>query len=305
MNTKQFKYVLVLAREGSFSQAAESLHISQPSLSQYIKKIENEIGITLFDRSGSRIQLTEAGKVYMETGQRILEFEHRMEQQFSDLSTYKTGNIVVGISPYRSICYMPQVALRFREKYPGMHLVVDERVGKDLIVGAENGEFDLCITTLPIDEKQFSYECIVKEEFVLAVSTEYEAYAKIDSFAEPTSKGFYPRIDIQSCAGMDFVMLNETQVMQHILEDICTEHHITLRKAVECRSIEAQLSMVKAGMGVALVPSEIARFSKESNIRFYALRQSIPCRDVVVIYRKGQKLSQAVEDLKEIMKNLG
>ena len=305
MNTKQIKYVLVLAREGSFSQAAECLNISQPSLSQYIKKIETETGTTLFDRSGSTIVLTEAGKVYVEAGRKMLELEHCMEQQFSDLADYKTGHVTVGISPYRSICYMPQVALRFRDKYPGMYLVVEERVGKDLLVGAENGEFDLCITTLPIDEKKFSYECMMEEEFVLAVSTKCVDYAMLDSHAETRENTIYPEVDMQLCSGLDFVMLNETQVMQHVLENACEEHHIVPRKAIECRSIEAQLSMVKAGMGIALVPTTIARFLKEDNVRFYSIKQHISKREVVVAYRKGQKLSQAVKDLKEIIKEMG
>ncbi len=304
MNTKQIKYVLVLAREGSFSQAAECLNISQPSLSQYIKKIEKETGTTLFDRSGSTVVLTEAGKVYVEAGQKILEMEHRMEQQFSDLATHKSGHIVVGISPYRSICYMPRVALRFREQYPGMHLVVDERIGKDLIAGAESGAFDLCITTLPVNEKQFSYEHILKEELVLAISTNCTDYDTLVALAEQDSKQIYPTIDIQKCRGMNFVMLGETQEMQHILENVCEAYKITLNKVVECRSIEAQLAMVKAGMGIALVPSTIAKFSNESHMKFFSLKQQIPKRDIVVIYRKEQRLSQAVIDLKKIMKDL-
>ena len=73
MNTKQLKYVIVLAREGSFSKAAESLGITQPSLSQYVKKIEKEIGLELFDRTGGNLRLTDAGRVYIDAGQKILE----------------------------------------------------------------------------------------------------------------------------------------------------------------------------------------------------------------------------------------
>ena len=72
MNTRQFQYVLTLAREGSFSRAAETLHISQPSLSQYIKKIEREIGLELFDRSNGDVRITDAGKIYLKASQQIL-----------------------------------------------------------------------------------------------------------------------------------------------------------------------------------------------------------------------------------------
>ena len=83
MNTKQFQYVLTLAREGSFSKAADTLNITQPSLSQYIKKIEREVGITLFDRTNGDVRITDAGRVYIETARQIpdgkLYLRHRRE----------------------------------------------------------------------------------------------------------------------------------------------------------------------------------------------------------------------------------
>ena len=117
MNLKQFKYVLVLARTGSFSAAAEELNISQPSLSQYIKKIERDLGIELFDRAGGNVRLTDAGRVYIDIGRKMLDLEHRMSVALSDLSENKTGSVIVGTSPYRSASMMPTIAKRFRELY--------------------------------------------------------------------------------------------------------------------------------------------------------------------------------------------
>ena len=76
MNTKQLKYGLVLARDGSFSRAANTLNITQPSLSQYIRKIEKELGTELFDRANGDVRLTDAGRVYLEAGRQILDLEH-------------------------------------------------------------------------------------------------------------------------------------------------------------------------------------------------------------------------------------
>ncbi|MBR5507704.1 MAG: LysR family transcriptional regulator [Clostridia bacterium] len=296
MNTKQLKYVLVLAREGSFSQAAESLNISQPSLSQYIKKIEQEVGIELFDRSGSRIRLTEAGKVYVSSGQKILELEHHMEQQFSELVGHKLGRIVIGVSPYRSVHYMPQVVAQFQKKYPGMQLVLEEKMGRELLADAESGAFDLCIAPLPINEKHFSYERLWKEDFVLAISREYKKFHEVD---ESVKDGV---LTLQHCAEVDFVMLGETQVMQHVLDNICREHQVELRKTLECRSIETQLAMVKAGVGMAFIPSTVARFVKEDAVQIYKLEEAVTSRDVVVAYRKGKYMTTAERDLIEIMK---
>ena len=96
MNMKQLRYAVVLAQKGSFSSAAEALAISQPSLSQYIKKIENEIGLELFDRTNGDVRLTDAGRVYIEAGRKILDLEHQMEVSFSDLAAHKTGSLIVG-----------------------------------------------------------------------------------------------------------------------------------------------------------------------------------------------------------------
>ena len=78
MNMKQLKYVLVLAHEGSFSLAADTLGISQPSISQYIKKIEKEQGVELFDRTSGDVRITDAGRIYIEDGRKILDLEKQM-----------------------------------------------------------------------------------------------------------------------------------------------------------------------------------------------------------------------------------
>ncbi|MBQ8527135.1 MAG: LysR family transcriptional regulator [Lachnospiraceae bacterium] len=304
MNTKQLNYVLALARDKSFSQAAENLNISQPSLSQYIKKIEKEIGYELFDRTGSEVRLTEAGQIYLEAGKEILELERKMKNKFADLATYKCGNIVVGVSPHRSVSFMPRVVADFRRKYPGMQITLEERVGQELIEGAEKGEFDLCITTLPVDLKKFSYENIMREEIVLAVSSETELYRTISSLARQQDDTEYPVVDIKLLDGYDFIVLGETQLLYRVLEKLSEKEKIAFNKAVECRSVESQLAMVKEGVGVALVPSGMARFSGEKNIKYFSLKQKVLYRDVVVVYRKGQYLSRAVLDLKEIIKKL-
>ena len=94
MNLKQFKYVQILATAGSFAKAAELLGISQPSLSQYVKKIEQQLGAELFDRTGGALRLTDAGRIYLDAGGKILNLEHQMLGQLNDLAAYKDGCMV-------------------------------------------------------------------------------------------------------------------------------------------------------------------------------------------------------------------
>ncbi|MBR6219837.1 MAG: LysR family transcriptional regulator [Clostridia bacterium] len=297
MNMKQFRYVLVLSTEGSVSAAAAALGISQPSLSQYLKKIESEVNATLFDRSGSVLRLTDAGRVYIDAGKRILDIEHQMEGRIADINDYKSGTLTVGIAPYRAVYLMPRVVDRFRKKYPGIRVVVDERSGRELPEASEHGEFDLCVTTAPANEKLYNVEKIMDEEVVLAVPEGTRMQA-LDMKGRK-----YPAVDIHAIDGAQMITLSDTQIMQRTLNDICAGYDLRYHVTVDCRSIEAQLAMVRSGLGMALVPSGIDR-SNRQGVNYYSIVQPLPRRDIVVIYRKELYLTGFMRDMIDILKTI-
>lgn len=299
MNAKQFKYVITLAREGSFSKAADLLGITQPSLSQYIKKIENEIGQTLFDRTNGNVRITDAGRVYIEAGQRILDIEHQMENAFVDLSLNKSGSLIIGAAPYRAASMMPTISKQFQSLHPGMHLVVREGTTAELAEGMEHGEYDLALTLLPIDERVFNWEKVMEEELVLAVPT---AFPPLPATTTPDRK--YKSVDASVLNGQSLVMLTDTQYMQKQLQNILIEKDIDISIAAIVKSLEAQIEFVKAGVGVALVPSGIERFCKPGDAVFYSFTESLPKREVVVMWRKDCKLSAVAMELKEMIHSI-
>lgn len=299
MNLKQFKYVLTLMREGSFAKAADSLNISQPSLSQYIKKIEQQLGVELFDRTGGTVRLTDAGRIYMEAGRKILDLERQMYSQFNDLAEYKTGSIVIGTSPYRSAAMMPLVVKQFQEQYPGMYLVVEEMTSQELVENAAHGQFDLCLTMLPLDERKFCYEKVAEEELILVVPRSYPSL--------PTQQLYdrkYPAIDASVINHRAFVMITENQWMQQALEQMAEDYQLSLRKAAIVKSLEAQIAMVRAGVGMALLPSGVERFCAPNEVTCYSFVQPLPKREVVVMWQKERYLNQAMQDLIDAMRKI-
>lgn len=301
MNMKQFKYVMVLAEKGSFSRAAEELNVSQPSLSQYVKRLEQDLGVILFERAGGNVRLTDAGRVYIDAGKTILDTERQMHNQFSDLSAYKTGTLTVGIAPTRCRYLMPEVVKRFALRYPGMHLVIEERFLDSLTDDAEHGAFDLCVATLPVDESKFEYELMMQEEIILAVPKTAKINALLRNVQTADGTHAFPAVDINTINGADYVALSKTQPTQILLNKFCEEQGISVHTAVKCMSIETQFSMVKAGVGIALIPSSIAKYADAPTVSFYSVLQETPERNMAVIYRKGQYLSEATLALKEIM----
>jgi len=292
VNTKQYQYVLTLSHEGSFSKAADTLNITQPSLSQYIKKIENEIGLALFDRTNGEVKLTDAGRIYLESGKQILDLEQQLTAKLQDIADNKIGTVRIGTSPFRSAAMMPTVALHFKSLYPGMHLVIDEMETQELLDGCEHGDFDFCLTMLPVDENVFSYELITEEELVLAVPNSVQS---LHSEVIPDRK--YPAIDAKELNGLSLVMITESQVMQKSLDNLCRAHGIHVGKAVVVKSLEAQIAMVSAGVGSALVPTGIERICRSDEVQFYSFKQPLPKRKVIAMWRNDRYLSRPVYDL--------
>ena len=299
MNTKKFRYVLTLAHEGSFSKAADALNITQPSLSQYIKKIEREVGVALFDRTNGDVRITDAGKVYIETAQQILDLEHQMENSISDIAGNRAGSLIIGAAPYRAASMMPAIAKQFQYLHPGMHLIVREGTTAELVEGMEHGEYDLAITLLPIDGRVFNWDKVVEEELILAVPASYSALL---SAAVSTRR--YPAVDVNVLDGQNMVLLTDTQYMQRQLQNILIEKKISIRTAAIVKSLEAQIEFVKAGVGMALVPSGIERFCNDSNVTFYSFLDDLPKREVVVMWRKDRKLAKVATELKEIINSI-
>lgn len=299
MNAKQLKYVLALAHEGSFSKAADALDISQPSLSQYIKKLENQIGQELFDRTSAQLRLTDAGRVYVDLGRQILDLEHQMQMKLADIGENRGGSLVIGASPYRAAGMLPTIAKAFQQTHPGVHLIVWEGTTAELAEGMERGEYDLALTLLPVEERLFCYEKVTQEELILAVPRDYPILE-----TQPLPERRYPAVDAAVLDGQRMVMLTDRQYMQKRLEDLRLDYGLHFQPAAIVKSLEAQIAMVSAGVGMALVPSGIAHLHGAQDVRFYSFVQPLPQREVVLRWRKEIALSKTAQALKTVIRNL-
>lgn len=199
MNTKQIKYVNVLANEKNFSKAAEVLGISQPSLSQYIKKIEDELGIELFERLNNLIRLTDAGEIYLKAGKDILNLEKDMINNLSSIGSGEQGSLRIGTNPYRSIGMLPFIQSEFNKIYPNIYFNINEGTTAELIDGMFSGEFDACITMMNTQFESFNYEIILDEEILLATPIEKEIITKTENGVE--------KVDLATLNNESFIML--------------------------------------------------------------------------------------------------
>ncbi len=225
----------------------------------------------------------------------MLDLEHQLEERLSDLASYKSGTISIGISAHRSVALMPPIVKAFKSYYPGITLKIVEKGRNELVESAEHGEFDLVVTTLPIDESVFVYETVFVEENVIAVPT------SVSLSSEVVGNRRFPVISASALNGLPFAMLNEDHLMQRELLELIRAHNLNLKKEVGCTSLETLVEMVKNDIGAAFIPACLA---KDTSLHYYSIKETVQGREIVMIYRKGQYLSKAVLDLKNLIHEL-
>ena len=163
MNLKQALYIRTVAREGSITQAAKKLYISQPSLSQMIRQVENEYGVTLFDRSVSPLRLTYAGEKYLQAANTMLTANDRLENELREIREENSGILRLGISVQRAIQIMPVALPWFIMQYPKVSVDMREEGSARLEALLEEGEIDLALAAVESVSPSLSFTLIEKE----------------------------------------------------------------------------------------------------------------------------------------------
>ena len=302
MDFRQLQYMLKVAEEKSFSKAAQKLYIAQPSLSQYIQKLEQQLGVQLFDRSTVPLKLTFAGELYVRTAKQILDLKDQLLQQMTDVASLKKGRLIIGLSPFRSTYVMPKVLPKFREKFPGIEVIFVEGTSSELEDLAIKGSTDITIMTLPIREDIFNYEPIAKEEILVALPAN-QALCKSSSKSDSSKNR--SSVNLKELKDEPFVLLKSHQKLHQIAISLCHQCGFKPNIILESESIEAAHALATAGMGVTFVPDTLLSLYDGYDKPFYFSIQDLkPTRAMVVAYRKDRYLSGAAKEFISTMKSV-
>ena len=187
------KYVYEVYKEKSFSKAAASLFISQPSLSANVKRIENRIGSPIFDRSTKPLQLTEVGEHYIQAIEKIMDIENNLENFIRDLGDLKTGTLNIGGSNFSS-WVLPSLIADFSQKFPNIQISLVEESSANLSLLLQAGKLDLMIDNCILDEQIFDHYVYQKEYLLLAVPKSYSVNTLLRPFMTVVSflRRFFP-----------------------------------------------------------------------------------------------------------------
>lgn len=292
----QLRILKAIAAEGSFKRAADSLFVSQPAVSLQVQNLERQLNVPLFDRGGRRAQLTEAGNLLLNYGEKILSICQETCRAIEDLQNLQGGTLIVGASQTTGTYLLPQMIGMFRQKYPDVAVQLHVHSTRRTAWSVINGQIDLAIVGGEVPpELQESLDVIPYAEDELALIL-------------PVSHSLAEQETIQKddLYHLNFITLDSQSTIRKVIDKVLSQSDIDTRRLkveMELSSIEAIKNAVQSGLGVAFV--SLSAIEKELQIGVMTtvkIEQIVINRILSVIYNPNRYRSKAAEAFgKEIL----
>jgi len=290
MDLTQLRYLVTIADEGSFTQAARKLHLSQPSLSLAIKKLEEEVGQPLFDRLTRRVVPTEAGDRILETARQVLSELERARGEVRDLKGAVTGTLRVGSIPTIGPFLLPDILQSYHRAFPDVTLQITEDVTTRLLTLMEEGKIDAAlISTIP-ERPGIHTEFLGNEELVAIISCDSPLAGKSE-------------IQWHQLENQPFLVLGEEHCLSEQVSWFCHKNRLAGQTLLEGTQLATIAALVERGLGVSLVPALMV--SGSSNRCCYRpLAQTPPIRPLYLAWSLLRYRTKACREFTRMAREL-
>ncbi len=306
--------IYCIAKERSFSKAAQKLFIAQPSLSMIVRKLEGELGVPLFDRSCKPIRLTEAGEAYIRATEQIQETEQTFEAYIASLNNMETGSLCIGSNQLLSSLVLPKYISAFMQKYPNIRLSLMDANSTHLENAITAGVLDVVIDNSLLPNEQFLQRYLTTEYLLLAVPagfTENEAcreYALTytDILENRHTEENRP-VPLERFSETPFILMNRDNDIRKQTNAIFQQMNFSPKVLLEMDRLLTLYTYVQQGTGASLVSDTLVRnvhSRDQSNVLFYTLPTEFNKRNIYASYKRNKFASKAVLTLLESLGNL-
>lgn len=287
MEIHQLRYVAAVMRAGNFSRAAEQCHVSQPSLSQQIQKLEEELGERLFERRGRQTRLTPAGEQFLPRALRILEELAEAEREVREAHQLVRGELIIGVLPTIAPYLMPPVISRFTRRFPGISVVIQEETTAGLMRLTDSHELDLAVASLPLPDRHVKIRELFAEELLLAVPQ-----------GHPLSRR--RAVSTANLEEVSFIFMKEGHCLGEQALRFCNSRNFHPRISSRSAQLETVQSLVQAGLGVSLIPAMAKKTGARHLPVYRSLQSPKPRRTIAAFWSSRRPLSRAGDEfLKE------
>ncbi len=288
MELQQLRYVLAVAKTRNFSRAAETCHVSQPSLSQQIAKLESELGERLFSRLKRSAVLTSAGEALVQRATRILAEVDAARRDVADAAEHVRGKVSVGVLPTIAPYLLPHVLALTARECPRMEVRIHEATTAQLLASAAACEIDLAILSLPIEDARFIREPLFDEDLLLAVPPRHPLTRK-------------PRVRLSDLENERFILLEEGHCLGDQSLHFCHRHDLHPQVTFRSSQLETIQALVAAGVGISLIPQLAVHPRRKGQPVYLSLAAPKPARTIGVLWRKEHHHSRAAREFLHLL----
>ena len=292
MEMHQLRYVVAVARTGNFSRAAEQCHVAQPSLSQQIQKLEQELGERLFDRMKREAKLTPHGDAFLRRAVRILEEVDAAKREATDARDLLRGTVTIGVLPTIAPYLLPEVMTQFTEKFPGVELVVHEDTTARLLKLAHGYEIDFALASQPIQDERLEVRNLFSEELLLALPPGHPL----------TRKRTVPVTDLE---GERLIVMKEGHCLGDQVLSFCDRRELHPGISFRSAQLETVQALVASGLGISLIPAMAARVSREDLPEYRSFQSPRPERKIVALWPKQRPPARAAKEFLKLVAGRG
>lgn len=293
MELRQLRYFAVVATELSFTRAARKLHVSQPPLSYQIANLEAELGARLFNRTSRNVELSEAGKVLLPHALAVLARVDEARGHVQRVAQGLEGRVKVGLAGSHFLGPFPGFIKQFRQRRPGLEIVLHEMKPADHVQALREGQLDLSVSRGAPPDSELAAVLLWRDPVVVAVPLGHRLAGR-------------SRIRLAQLKDEDFVFLRlDSSAFARRLFDACVAAGFAPRIVQQVVEIPAVLNLVAAGLGVALVPASLARLRQDA-VAICNVGRELQAAGVsgdVYLLRRSEDSSPAVLEFAEALRH--
>lgn len=285
MNIRDFEYLVALAEHKHFRKAAEACYVSQPTLSGQIRKLEDELGTALLERSSRRVLFTEAGLQLVDQAKKILSEVKNFTDMASLQGKEMSGPLHIGFIPTVGPYLMPKIVPQLKEEFPELELFLHEAQTHQLVRQLEDGGLDCLVLASVAETDPFIELDLYDEPLYVAVPCGHE-WAEQDE------------IDMQQLNGHTVLSLGDGHCLRDQALGFCFAVGAKDDERFKATSLETLRNMVAAGGGITLLPElSVPQKKLQDGVRYITAKAPKPTRKIVLVYRPGSPLRSRFEEL--------
>lgn len=283
MELLQLKYFLAVARLEHVTEAAKSLHVTQSSLSKTIQRLEEDLGVPLFDRIGRNLRLNAFGSTFLRRAERALFELEQGKQELSDLSSPEQGTLELAVTTASTL---PNILREFRKKWPYIQYHVQMLTTQEMVTLLHRGEVDFCLSSPPFHGEDIECQTVFIDPILVAVP-------KGHRLAERSS------VSLTELKDERFVGVKKGYGTRDLVDSICNTLGFAPQYVYEGDEPARLRNLVEADLGIAFIPST-ARYSRDS-IKYLQVDNHELVREIALIWHKSRYISKAAIAFREVV----